>query len=306
MLTLRPGEVENNFHLLSNIVCGRKMHVKADLSPFPSWLKRTALPSQLVMTGGEWSVLKWRGDVYFPTWCFVCCFKRLIQQQRNCSANILALVFWAAAGKLPEAGLGQKCSPRGIWPGVPDRHRHPVYLWATGQESKSCTYFRPMWQLQTGSLPFFPTLLICCLWCRPFGLPEELGATFSRPLVTSAFCWNVPPGLGVWTPLPNSCLCMPFPSQNLICSFLQLWSFLGEKKSTWALGYHYWPLCVPSALWFTVGFLTNLRLPGPRGARVPPGCSVGETFFAHVLIMLVSLLVAEASWMWRKAEAEGY
>lgn len=125
------------------------------------------------MTGGLRSVLEWEGNIYFPTWCFVCCFKKLIQQQLNCLENISALVFWAAAGKLPGAGLGQKHSPRGIWPGVPDGPRHPVYLWATGPESKSRTYFRPMWQLQTGSPPFSPTLLIGCLCCQPFGLLRD-------------------------------------------------------------------------------------------------------------------------------------
>lgn len=169
------------------------MHVKADLSPFPSWLKRTALPSQLVMTGGKWSVLKWRGDVHFPTWCFVCCFKRLIQQQRNCSANILALVFWAAAGKLPEAGLGQKCSPRRIWPRVPI---DTGILCTSGQQDKKaspaptsdqcdsfkqvlCPFFLLYWFVACDVGPLgYPRS-----WVRPFpGLPWLLPFAGMCPL----------------------------------------------------------------------------------------------------------------------------
>lgn len=166
-------------------------------------------------------MLEWEGNIYFPTWCFVCCFKKLIQQQLNCLVNISALVFWAAAGKLPGAGLGQKHSPRGIWPGVPDGPRHPVYLWATGPESKSRTYFRHVTTSDRFSAFFSYSVdwlpVMSALWAT-----EGLGPTFPRPLMTSAFCWNVPPGLGVWTPSPSSCPCMPFPSQNLIRSFLRL------------------------------------------------------------------------------------
>jgi len=73
--------------------------------------------------------------MYFPTWCFVCCFRRLIQQQLNC--YILPLGIKQQLGDcLKQAWGRKKHSPRGIWPGVPDRLRHPLYLLATGQESQ--------------------------------------------------------------------------------------------------------------------------------------------------------------------------
>lgn len=131
--------------------------------------------------------------------------------------------------------------------------------WQQDKKAEPCTYFRPTQPLQKGSwlLPSYSIDLLSvtlALWA-PKGLGQPL------PLTTSVFCWHVPPRLGVWTLLPSSCLCLPLPS-HLICFCLHLWSFW--KKSTGALGYHYWPLCVPNSPWSTVGFLANLRPPGPQ------------------------------------------
>lgn len=151
--------------------------------------------------------------------------------------------FWAAARVLSEAGLGHS-------------HLEEFGLkfqtdtgtlctsWQRDKKAESCTQFRPMRPLQTGSqcppsCSIDLLFMMSALWA-----PEGLGQTLPQPLMTSAFCWNVPPRLGVWTLCPVPVSACPSLSLNL---FLPT-ALIFLEKSTGSLGYHYWPLCVPNAL----------------------------------------------------------